>query len=190
MGFDEFLKQYDIIDFMWEIFKGVSPTIIAIITIYVNTKINKKNKKREEFSNQVNELQKLALDIMIYAESSGKELLDAIQNSHNKELCDYYLSEYKHNVEQLLMKSNHLTMYSKTKAIILNRDKFDFTYVYEAVTQFADNLSNVHKWYNEKAGLTKREEFDDLCDEVQLKLIVLKKDMEVVIHNYCIDIAK
>ena len=190
MGFEDFLKQYDVVDFIWEIFKGVSPTIIAIITICVNTRINKKNKKQEEISNQVSELQKMALDIMIYAEGSGKELLDAIQNSYDQELCDYYLSEYKNNVAQLLMKSNHLTMYSKAKSILLNRDKFDFTNVYDAVTQFTDDLSDVHKWYNEKASVTKREKFDDLCDEVQRKLIVLKKDMEIVIHNYCIEIAK
>ena len=47
MNFDEFLKAHYAVDFAWEIFKGVSPTIIALVTIWINTHISKNKAQKE-----------------------------------------------------------------------------------------------------------------------------------------------
>lgn len=47
MSFEQFLQTYDMVDFAWEIFKGISPTIIALLTIWINTIIGKRKTKRK-----------------------------------------------------------------------------------------------------------------------------------------------
>ena len=51
MTYQELIKCYPWIDLAWEVFKGVSPTAIALVTIFVTEffvrKRNKLNKKRE-----------------------------------------------------------------------------------------------------------------------------------------------
>ena len=72
MVFDEFLKTHQMFDFVWEIFKGIAPTCIALITIAVNTHIDKKKAKREELSSQIKELQLMASDLSPYILNAGK----------------------------------------------------------------------------------------------------------------------
>lgn len=42
MGFQQFLATHVVMDYIWEIFKGVSPTIIALITIAINYRLGKR----------------------------------------------------------------------------------------------------------------------------------------------------
>ena len=41
-GFQHFLTTHVVMDYIWEIFKGVSPTIIALITIAINYRLGKR----------------------------------------------------------------------------------------------------------------------------------------------------
>ena len=47
MSFEQFLQTYDMVDFAWEIFKGISPTIIALLTIWINTIIGRRKTEKE-----------------------------------------------------------------------------------------------------------------------------------------------
>lgn len=42
MGFQQFLTTHVVMDYIWEIFKGISPTIIALITIAINYRLGKR----------------------------------------------------------------------------------------------------------------------------------------------------
>ena len=46
MSFEQFLQTYDMVDFAWEVFKGISPTIIALLTIWINTIIGRRKTEK------------------------------------------------------------------------------------------------------------------------------------------------
>ena len=48
MGFQQFLTTHVVMDYIWEIFKGVSPTIIALITIAINYRLGKRKEIKEQ----------------------------------------------------------------------------------------------------------------------------------------------
>lgn len=54
MSFEQFLQTYDMVDFAWEIFKGISPTIIALLTIWINTIIGRRKTEKEILANEEN----------------------------------------------------------------------------------------------------------------------------------------
>lgn len=64
MSFEQFIATHHIADFAWEIFKGVSPTLVALFTIWINTRIGKKKTEKEIFINETKELQ-TRLSIMV-----------------------------------------------------------------------------------------------------------------------------
>ena len=51
------MQTHDVVDFVWEIFMGISPTIIALLIIWINTIIGKRKTKKEIFANEEKELQ-------------------------------------------------------------------------------------------------------------------------------------
>ena len=55
MSFEQFLQTYDMVDFAWEIFKGISPTIIALLTIWINTIIGRRKTEKEILANEEKE---------------------------------------------------------------------------------------------------------------------------------------
>ena len=57
MSFEQFIATHHIADFAWKIFKGVSPTLVALFTIWINTRIGKKKTEKETFTNEIKELQ-------------------------------------------------------------------------------------------------------------------------------------
>ena len=48
MGFQQFLTTHVVMDYIWEIFKGVSPTIIALIAIAINYRLGKRKEIKEQ----------------------------------------------------------------------------------------------------------------------------------------------
>lgn len=48
MGFQQFLTTHVVMDYIWEIFKGISPTIIALITIEINYRLGKRKELKEQ----------------------------------------------------------------------------------------------------------------------------------------------
>lgn len=57
MGFQQFLATHVVMDYIWEIFKGVSPTIIALITIAINYRLGKRKELKEQREKDIKELQ-------------------------------------------------------------------------------------------------------------------------------------
>lgn len=64
MSFEQFLQTYDMVDFAWEIFKGISPTIIALLTIWINTIIGRRKTEKEILANEEKELQLMISNLL------------------------------------------------------------------------------------------------------------------------------
>ena len=64
MSFEQFLQTHDVVDFVWEIFKGISPTIIALLTIWINTIIGRRKTEKEILANEEKELQLMISNLL------------------------------------------------------------------------------------------------------------------------------
>lgn len=190
MSFEEFLATYDIIDFIWEIFKGVSPTIIALVTIWINSHVSKKHKKEDDFLVQVKELQLMASELMAYALNTGKDLIDAIQHTNEKEKCERIFEDFYANNNKMLIEARKFLGYANVRAEIYQCKNMEFTDVCDVFTNYSYELLNILEKYNEKAILTPIDLFDELCDEVQIQSIDASKKVEEAIYNYCVQLGK
>ena len=48
MGFEEFFDKYAVADWILNIFKTISPTLIALLTIWINARREKKKDKEKK----------------------------------------------------------------------------------------------------------------------------------------------
>ena len=75
MSFEQFIATHHIADFAWKIFKGVSPTLVALFTIWINTRIGKKKTEKETFTNEIKELQTRLTEFASIVVETGEYLL-------------------------------------------------------------------------------------------------------------------
>lgn len=85
MSFEQFIATHHIADFAWKIFKGVSPTLVALFTIWINTRIGKKKTEKETFTNEIKELQTRLTEFASIVVETGEYLLETIQNSDDEQ---------------------------------------------------------------------------------------------------------
>ena len=183
MTFQQFLETHFIADFIWEIFKGVSPTIIALLTIWINTIIEKKKAEKEKFSNEIKELQLMVSNITTYVVETGELLLDAIQHAGNESGVE--LEAYYSKNKQMLKESRKYLTYANIRAEILKKENIRFDNVNLMITKYACELVDILEWYNVKAQKTPLKDFEELCDEVQHKLIDATTKIESILIDYC-----
>lgn len=151
MSFEQFLQTYDMADFAWEIFKGVSPTIIALLTIWINSSIAKRKTEKETFSNEKKELQLMVADLFPCITETGEYLLEAIQNADEKEKSDELFEMFSNKNKHLLRESGKCLAYANMRAEIFKKENMKFNRVHKAVRIFSYELIDILKWYNQKA---------------------------------------
>ena len=122
MSFEQFIATHHIADFAWEIFKGVSPTLVALFTIWINTRIGKKKTEKETFTNEIKELQTRLTEFASIVVETGEYLLEAIQNSDDEqkstEMYDLFYSKNKY----MLREARKYEMYAEIRAEILKKN--------------------------------------------------------------------
>lgn len=185
MSFEQFLQTYDMVDFAWEIFKGISPTIIALLTIWINTIIGRRKTEKEILANEEKELQLMISNLLPCITETGEYLLEAIQNAdeeNSDELLNMFATKNKH----LLKEAGKCLVYIDIRAEIFKKESMKFDKTHKATRTFSDELLNTLNWYNQEAMKTPKKYFDALCDEVQKKLICSKERVEREMFNYCI----
>lgn len=185
MSFEQFLQTYDMVDFAWEIFKGISPTIIALLTIWINTIIGRRKTEKEILANEEKELQLMISNLLPCITETGEYLLEAIQNAdeeNSDELLNMFATKNKH----LLKEAGKCLVYIDIRAEIFKKESMKFDKTHKAIRIFSDELLNTLNWYNQEAMKTPKKYFDALCDEVQKKLICSKERVEREMFNYCI----
>ena len=101
--FQEFLETHIVVDYIWEIFKGISPTIIALITIAINTKINKRKENRDRKEKELKELQvKNSWFNSLRCQKNGADVLQVIQNAGNKDVQKCFLRYMRKKIHRCL----------------------------------------------------------------------------------------
>lgn len=189
MTFDEFLQAHHWIEFLWEIFKGVAPTIIALVTIAINARISKKKAANEEKTNQIKELQLMVSELSFYILEVGRNMLEAIQRSEDSGEADKFLEKYYDSNNKMLMETRKLLAYINIRAEVFGCENMKFTEVNDAIVEYSYDVISIHEWYNKQAVATPKESFENLCDEVQKKLIRSTTKVEKALVEYCADLA-
>lgn len=185
MNFEQFLDTYNIVNFAWEIFKGISPTVIALLTIWINTIIGKRKSEKEAFSNEIKDLQLKVSNLAFYAVETGEYLLEAIQNSKNNEESRVMLNEFEHKNKQMLKEAKKFMFYTSVREERYNKKEILFEDTCEKISHYSSELLDILKWYNEQALKTSIEDFDYLCDEVQKRIIISTEKIENALLYYC-----
>lgn len=190
MTFEEFLKTYDVANFAWEIFKGISPTIIALITIWINTNISKKRAQKEYMAEQVKELQMMIANLSPYILNTGAYLLESIQRANRKSESNEMFNKFHRSNSQMLSEARKFLAYANIRAASLEREDLEFSKEFDGFSAYSNELGDILTWYNKMAEITSIEKFDDLCDEVQKMLIDATEKIESILFDYCKRISK
>lgn len=190
MTFDEFLATYNVADFAWELFLGLSPTFIALLSIWITTKVNKAEKKRENHSSQIKELQLMSSELMVSVLDSGTYLIDAIQHADAKEESDSLLKRCYSSIGKMLIDARKLNNYANIRSTVFNCKSMKFDNVFAAIANYSDDLLKILAEYNDVAPKTPKQNFKQLCDNVQQKCIEATEKVEDEISNYCIALEK
>ena len=185
MNFDEFLKAHYAVDFVWEIFKGVSPTIIALVTIWINTHISKNKAQKEYMAEQVKELQMMVAELSPYILDTGAYLLEAVQRTENKRESDEMFDRFYKSNSKMLSEARKFLAYANIRSATLERKDIEFTDECSYISDYSNELMDILTWYNKIASHTPIERFNDLCDEVQKKLIDATTKIEGILFDYC-----
>lgn len=190
MSFEEFLATYDIVDFAWEIFKGISPTVIALLTIWINTIIGKRKSEKESYSREIKELQSMVANLSPYILETGEYLLESIQNANKKQKSNEMFDIFYSKNKDMLREARKFLAYANIRAEILNNERIVFTDTCSTITDYSYELLDTLKWYNQMAPVTPIVGFGDLCDEVQRKMIDATSKVEEALKKYCIELIK
>lgn len=190
MSFEQFIATHHIADFVWEIFKGVSPTLVALFTIWINTRIGKKKTEKETFTNETKELQTRLTEFASIVVETGEYLLEAIQNANDKQKADEMFDLFYSKNKYMLREARKYEMYAEIRAEILKKECMYFAKEREAVNEYARQLIRILEWYNHEAAKTSLVLFDKLCDEVQRKLNEATNSVENVLFDYCVRLEK
>lgn len=192
MGFQQFLATHVVMDYIWEIFKGVSPTIIALITIAINYRLGKRKEIKEHRKKDIKELQDKIVGIIPYIVRNGAYLLEMIQNVSNQAEHDKFWTMYSEENTKMLTVAREYQAYEKIQ-LIGNCDlseKCRGKDVLGIVSQYAYDLQDILDWYNEKAGHTDIKYFDDLCDEVKVRCTEAERKAENDLIEYSRGLGK
>lgn len=186
MGFQQFLTTHVVMDYIWEIFKGISPTIIALITIAINYRLGKRKELKEQMKKDIKELQNKIVGIIPYIVRNGVYLLEMIQNVSNKAEHDKFWTMYSEENTQMLTVTREYQAYEKIQLIgncDLSEKCIDKD-VLGIVSQYAYDLQDILDLYNEKAGHTDIKCFDNLCDEVKERCMEAERKAENDLIEY------
>lgn len=77
-AFQTFLYTYPAADYAWELFKGVSPTIIALLTIYLSNKRSSNSRKKDWEIKKVHDMMDELIVIDNFFLSVSKEVNDCL----------------------------------------------------------------------------------------------------------------
>ncbi len=118
---------------------------------------------------------------------TGKELLDAIQNSDSNE-GDKFWQDFYTNNKQMLVYARQLNAYADIKTSMYGKKEITFLPVFEAVSKFAQELSDIQMSFDSRAEKTKLDQWEALLDDVQKEMIQCTQLVEDKIVWYCVSL--
>lgn len=197
MGFEEFFDKYAVADWILNIFKTISPTLIALLTIWINARREKKKDKERksiEIKKErmaikrvvVESIQKDVLELNSMVWATGKELLNAIQYVRDEDVSEAHLEKFRVNNENMLMEARQINGKADIYLAVTGMPKIVFLHLFKELRQVSDKFLSVLDEYNRKAGVTHISNINSLFDEVQEKLISITAEYEDKLVMYCV----
>lgn len=126
----------------------------------------------------------------IFIIETGEHLLEAIQNSEDKQKSDEMYDLFYSKNKYMFRQARKHEIYAEIRAEILKKDCMCFAKEREAVNEKCETADQNFGVDNHEAVKTPLVLFNDLCDEVQRKLNEATNSVEIVLFDYCMRLEK
>ncbi len=158
MSYNEFIQYHPTFGFSFELFKGIMPTIVALLAIYINNKnANKREKEKIEKdikTKALTQLQNDAIQLNNMLFDAGKEFLDYIHCLDDKEKSERAWAGYYRKVSEAIMFSKRIMFISDMEIIKTGDQEVQFHDCFQIVSKFPDQIADMAKEFNKKAAKT------------------------------------
>ena len=190
MNYEDFIVKYPWFDLFWEVFKGIMPTIIALLAIYIN---NKKANGRDKEKLVINALLLLQdninnLNNMIY--NTGKDCLSYLQYLDDSKVKEIYFNRYNESNNELLLFSRKVRFLVDIERFKFNIKSISFDECYKKIAYYTYKICDIIDEYNEKVRDIDRKEANKILDDVQQKLLKISEETEKEMFNYAMTLSK
>lgn len=188
MSFNEYLLSHPVFDFIWEIFKGVMPTIIAIFTIVVNSIINNKKFNSQEKQAQIKDIQLMNFELLNCIINVGEYLLNTVQSAEDNIEYNKYYDMFNKELNDMLKKSRIMLNYTKTKSTIYEIKNIDYIDVDTEIVKYSTKLIDLFEEYcNNNFYLDlEKDSQEKEYDRLSIKLQELTCNLEEKLYNYSV----
>ena len=97
-------EALNILKEIWEIFKSLLPLTVALITIFVNNRNQRKKQQYDKRVKYVDDIQQRIMELNSLIWGAGADILEAIQRVGNREEHDHYMEKYLKDIQLMLIK--------------------------------------------------------------------------------------
>jgi len=187
MNYSDFIIKYPLFDLCMEIFKGIAPTLVALLVVYINNKITNNN-DREKIENDLKykifaEAKLLAIDVNNLIFTSGTAFLDFVQNIGNNSE-EERLNNSLEATAKMMLSARKLQCYTESEVALASIKEFSFLDYFKVISEFAESFTKILSNYNKKAKNVPIKDYGKLLDWVQEELIKESEIAEKAVVNY------
>ncbi|WP_347993501.1 hypothetical protein [uncultured Eubacterium sp.] len=181
-------EALNILKEIWEIFKSLLPLTVALITIFVNNRNQRKKQQYDKRVKYVDDIQQRIMELNSLIWGAGADILEAIQRVENIEEHNHYMEKYLKDIQLMLIRGREIKGICEITSIILKDKSCIFEDMFDMLRNLNKKYLDVISWYNEQAGKTPLRKFEELCDQAQCQLIDISQEAEESLINFCIKI--
>lgn len=178
MTYQELVKCYPWVDLAWEIFKGISPTILGLVTVLLTEHfIRKRDALDKRKKMQIQYLEK----ILAWVHDTRKDIFE-INSALSKTLCkkrEERELEYKKNKEMITEMNKSVFIWCDTYNDITKCFGYDFKLenLKESVNCYSKQIVDIGQRYLGCANT------DDSIDEINAVMAIVMKKMQESISS-------
>lgn len=188
MTYDELINLCPWFDLFWELFKGIAPTAVALLAIYINDRLAiKREKKKNEKDIKIKALKNLqikAIEINDMIFSTAESFLEYMFSLDNKETKDEKLKIFYQEITNTIINAKYLSMLSEIEYENTEIENVLFNKCFLLVSTFNRDIEKIINDYNEKTKRTLEKDNKVLLNQVQAELLRASTKIEKEIRNY------
>lgn len=194
MNYEKFATLYPWLDFGLELFKGIMPTIVALLAIYFNNKnATKREKEKIEHDIRMKSILNLQddainIDIMIY--DVGTQLFFYFGLLGNDEKRKEYWSEYVNRMSETLQLSRKVLIKSNMETNKTGIEELSFKECHDKISKFCDETLDMIDDYDKTVKKSSLDERKKLAIDMENKLKVISDDVGDIISEYINRLSK
>ncbi|MDK0563672.1 hypothetical protein P5E48_08160 [Clostridium perfringens] len=188
MTYDDLINLYPWFDLFWELFKGIVPTAVALLAIYINDRLAiKREKKKNEKDIKIKALKNLqikAIEINDMMFCTSKSFLEYMLFLDDKEMKDEKRKIFYQQITNTIMNAKYLMMLSDIEYDNTKIESILFDECFLLISTFNRDIEKIINDYNEKAKRTSEKNKEVLLEQVQEELLIASAKIEKEIINY------